>query len=185
MDILPAAHAPAAPELEIAGWLDPARPLPLAALRGRVVLLHAFQMLCPGCVAHGIPQAAAVHARFAARGVVTLGLHSVFEHHAVMGPEALAAFAGEYRLGFPIAIDRPSPDGPVPQTMARYRFRGTPSLALIDHLGRLRATAFGRVDDLALGAALGQLLSERDLADDRADAGCSDAGCPVPEAVAP
>jgi hypothetical protein len=27
-----------------------------SALRGRPVLLHALQMLCPGCVAHGTPQ---------------------------------------------------------------------------------------------------------------------------------
>jgi hypothetical protein len=27
-----------------------------SGLRGRPVLLHAFQMLCPGCVAHGTPQ---------------------------------------------------------------------------------------------------------------------------------
>ncbi|NYZ61546.1 redoxin domain-containing protein [Luteimonas deserti] len=181
MDIQPTHLARPAPELEVAAWLNVAGPLSIAGLRGRIVLLHAFQMLCPGCVSHGIPQAASVHARFSARGVVTIGLHTVFEHHAVMGPEALAAFVGEYRLGMPVAVDRPSTEGPVPQTMTRYGFRGTPSLALIDHLGRLRSTAFGRVDDLTLGAALGQLVLERDQAAGGEAAGCTPFGCALPE----
>ena len=45
-----------APELAVSQWFNTAEPLTLAALRGRPVLLHAFQMLCPGCVAHGTPQ---------------------------------------------------------------------------------------------------------------------------------
>lgn len=31
----------------------------LPDLRGKVVVLHAFQMLCPACVHHGLPQAGA------------------------------------------------------------------------------------------------------------------------------
>ena len=41
-----------APELVVESWFNTREPLTLADLRGRVVLLHAFQMLCPGCVAH-------------------------------------------------------------------------------------------------------------------------------------
>ncbi len=46
-----------APELEVTTWLNTHGPLSLAALRGKVVVVYAFQMLCPGCVSHGIPQA--------------------------------------------------------------------------------------------------------------------------------
>lgn len=46
-----------APELIVDRWFNADQPLTLAALRGRVVFLHAFQMLCPGCVSHGTPQA--------------------------------------------------------------------------------------------------------------------------------
>lgn len=180
VDLYPAHDARPAPELEVAGWLDVTHPMSLHALRGQVVLLHAFQMLCPGCVRHGLPQATSVHARLAGRGVAVIGLHTVFEHHAVMGRDALLAFAHEYRLGFPIAIDRPASDSPVPRTMAQYGFRGTPGLALIDHRGRLRGMAFGRVDDLALGTALGRLLLEREL-DMAGDVGdCTSSGCPLP-----
>lgn len=149
-----------APELEIAQWLNTDAPITLERLRGHVVVVHAFQMLCPGCVAHGLPQAAAIRATFDERDVVVLGLHSVFEHHAVMTPQALAAFAHEYRLGFPIGIDMPGTDGLIPRTMQAYGLRGTPSLLLIDRSGRLRLNHFGRIDDMRVGALVAQLVAE-------------------------
>ena len=48
----------------------------LADLRGRVVVLEVFQMLCPGCVAHGLPQARRIAQVFAGRDVAVLGLHT-------------------------------------------------------------------------------------------------------------
>lgn len=170
-----------APDLDVVSWLNTDRPLSLSELRGQIVLLHAFQMLCPACVSHGLPQASAVHRR-SLEGVMVIGLHTVFEHHAVMGVEALTAFAHEYRLQFPIGVDRPSTDGPVPQTMRRYSFRGTPSLALIDHRGQLRMSHFGHVDDLSLGLMLGRLLHERER-DGESQDGCTAEGCPVPGSV--
>ena len=65
---------PLAPPLSVSQWFNTVQPLSLEALRGRVVVLHAFQMLCPGCVAHGIPQAQAVHRQFAGEEVAVLGL---------------------------------------------------------------------------------------------------------------
>jgi hypothetical protein len=46
-----------APEWLTTTWFNTPEALDLERLRGQVVVLHAFQMLCPGCVAHGIPQA--------------------------------------------------------------------------------------------------------------------------------
>ena len=149
-----------APELEIAQWLNADAPITLQELRGKVVVIHAFQMLCPGCVAHGLPQAAALRATFDERDVAVLGLHSVFEHHTVMTPQALKAFAHEYRLPFPIGIDMPGTSGPIPRTMQAYGLRGTPSLLLIDRMGRLRLNHFGRIDDMRVGALVAQLVAE-------------------------
>lgn len=39
-----------APELAVSEWMNAPTPITLDALRGRVVYLHAFQALCPGCV---------------------------------------------------------------------------------------------------------------------------------------
>jgi peroxiredoxin len=149
-----------APELQVASWLNATKPLSLQQLRGKVVAIYAFQMLCPGCVSHGIPQAKTIRATFAEQDVAVLGLHSVFEHHAVMNREALEAFVHEYRIEFPVAIDQPAEHGPIPLTMERYQLRGTPTLILIDRQGRLRLNHFGRADDMKVGALIGQLVAE-------------------------
>jgi peroxiredoxin len=149
----------AAPPIEAAAWLNTEAPITLDALRGRVVLLHAFQMLCPGCVLHGLPQAQRV-ARLARDDLVVLGLHSVFEHHDAMTPAALAAFAHEFGLRFPIAIDAHRGGDPLPATMRAYALQGTPTTLLVDRAGRLRLHRFGVLDDLELGQALGALLAE-------------------------
>ena len=154
----------AAPELEVSEWLNSAAPITLAGLRGRVIALHTFQMLCPGCISHGLPQAKRIRETFAEADVAVIGLHTVFEHHAVMTADALRVFVHEYRLTFPIGIDQANSDGPVPRTMQKYALRGTPSLVLIDRLGRLRLSHFGQIEDLQLGAAIGQLLAEPALA---------------------
>lgn len=148
-----------APEIQASQWLN-SPGLSLASLRGRVVAIHAFQMLCPGCVAHGLPQAKKIGQTFSEEMVTLIGLHSVFEHHAAMTPVSLEAFVHEYRLDFPIAIDQAAPSGPIPLTMAAYELQGTPSLLLIDKQGRLRLRHLGQIDDLRLGAILGQLIAE-------------------------
>lgn len=148
-----------APPLEVERWFNTDDPPTLERLRGKVVVLHAFQMLCPGCVAHALPQAKRLH-EIAQRldDLVVLGLHSVFEHHAAMTPVALEAFLHEYRISFPVAVDRPSSDGPIPRTMAAYGLRGTPSTIIFDRNGGIARHSFGAEDDLVLGLTLGSLL---------------------------
>jgi peroxiredoxin len=149
-----------APPIEAARWFNTTRPPSLGDLRGKVVVVHAFQMLCPGCVAHALPQARRLHEiAKAIDDLVVLGLHSVFEHHDAMTPVSLEAFLHEYRIAFPVAVDRPAPDGPIPETMAAYGLRGTPSIIVIDRAGRIARLGFGAEDDLVLGLLLGSLLS--------------------------
>lgn len=150
---------PALPEWEISHWLNTTAPITLASLRGRIVLLHTFQMLCPGCVAYGLPQAERVRQAFPAAEVAVVGLHTVFEHHAVMTVAALEAFIHEYRWSFPIGVDQPDGRGGPSITMVRYGLRGTPSLLLLDREGRLCFQHFGKIDDLALGGMLGRLVA--------------------------
>ncbi len=153
--------APLAPELQTQQWFNAREPVALGALRGKIVVIEAFQMLCPGCVSHGLPQATRIHDTFDAADVVVLGLHTVFEHHAAMTPVSLAAFLHEYRIHFPVGVDAPGSDnGGLPQTMAAYRMQGTPTLILIDRQGRLRAQHFGSVPDLQIGAEIMKLMTE-------------------------
>ena len=153
---------PIAPELQVREWLNTKSPITLQSLKGKVVLIEAFQMLCPGCVSHGLPQAQKVRQIFKEDQLAVLGLHSVFEHHEAQGTRAaLEAFLHEYRISFPVAIDAPGEGVPMPKTMTTYRLRGTPSLLLIDAQGRLRKNHFGQVDDIVLGAEVMALVSEQ------------------------
>lgn len=150
-----------APEWQTAEWLNSKEPLTLAGLRGRVVLLHAFQMLCPGCVAHGLPQAMRAAQLFSDTALTVVGLHTVFEHHEAMKIESLRAFLHEYRIRFPVGIDLPGENGdPIPRTMKSYAMQGTPTTILIDSEGNLRRQVFGAYDDLLLGAEIATLLGE-------------------------
>ena len=174
------------PPLQVSRWFNTATPITLDALRGEVVAIHTFQMLCPGCVAHGLPQAKRLRETFPADQLAVIGLHTVFEHHAVMGADALAAFIHEYRLGFPIGIDQAAPNGPIPCTMAAWNLRGTPSLVLLDRDGRLCLSHFGQIDDLVLGALIGQLFERpsqpEPLAGPNANKSgeCDDGSCSTP-----
>lgn len=139
-------------------WLNTSTPLSLDALRGRVVVVLAFQMLCPGCVSHALPLAARVDRLFPRERVAVIGLHTVFEHHDAMTPVALAAFLHEYRIPFPVGIDRAGNAGPIPATMRAYSMRGTPTWLVFDRDGRLRSQWFGDVDPLRLGSEIGRWL---------------------------
>jgi peroxiredoxin len=156
--------APIAPNLAISEWIN-STPLSLKELRGRVVVLHAFQMLCPGCVLHGTPLAQKLHDRFASSDptnsdVAVIGIHTVFEHHGAMTSVSLRAYLHEFRITMPIGIDEPGADSSLPTTMQRYDMRGTPTLILIDRQGKLRAHSFGSVDEIALGMSLARLIDE-------------------------
>lgn len=177
-----------APPLQVSAWLNTPQPLSLEGLRGRVVVLHAFQMLCPGCVSKGLPQAQQVFETFSPEDVAVIGLHTVFEHHAAMTRVSLEAFVYEYRLHFPIGIDMPAPQGDIPLTMQAYGLRGTPSLVLIDRDGHIRLHEFGHVPDLALGAVIAQLVAQpvaavrsNPVGVSESD-GCGPEGCALPGA---
>ena len=63
---------PAVPELAVTRWFNTANSPTLAGLGGEVVVIEAFQMLCPGCVSHGLPQAKRIQQAFG-DDVIVLG----------------------------------------------------------------------------------------------------------------
>ncbi|MEO8847389.1 MAG: TlpA disulfide reductase family protein [Casimicrobiaceae bacterium] len=149
-----------APELKVSQWLSTDHVPTLGGLRGKVVVIEAFQMLCPGCVHHGIPQTQRIADHFSGDEVTVLGLHCVFEHHDVMTPQALQVFIDENRLRFPVAVDAPDGRRGMPLTMRAYEMQGTPTLILIDRGGRLRQQIFGAGSDMTVAAAIATLVAE-------------------------
>jgi len=150
-----------AQELEVLEWLNTKQDISLEKLKGKIVLIYVFQMLCPACVAHSIPQSKKLFKRFLNEDIVILGLHSVFEHHDVMSPQALKVFVDENDIGFPIAIDLSVEKDFMPATMKKYNMQGTPTLLIIDKESKIRMHAFGLVNDLDIGLLLGKLLEEK------------------------
>jgi AhpC/TSA family len=149
-----------AQELIVSKWLNTDQPLSIEKLKGKVIAIHAFQMLCPGCVLHGIPQAQKLFETFSSDYVTVLGLHTVFEHHEAMQEKSLKAFLHEFRINFPVGIDKPSVGTDIPQTMNLYQMRGTPTWIIIDKKGELKIHSFGQMDDMLLAADVTKLALE-------------------------
>ena len=148
------------PELIVSKWLNTNQNLSLEKLKGKVVAIHAFQMLCPGCILHGIPQAQRLYETFSQEFVEVLGLHTVFEHHEGMQEASLRAFLHEFRISFPVGIDRPSDGRDTPETMNMYQMRGTPTWIVIDKKGELKIHSFGKIVVFVLGAEVSRLALE-------------------------
>ena len=147
------------PELSVAKWINTREPLTLKALKGRVVVISAFQMFCQGSLSHGLPQLKRIAERFNSSDVVVIGLHTPFEHQEAISLAALEAFVQAYRWPFPIAADEP--DGKkTPKTFTAYEMRGTPTILVFDRQGRLRRHYLGQVDDIRLSAEIMALCIE-------------------------
>lgn len=146
----------------VSQWFNTSAALSLEQFKGRVVVVGAFQMLCPGCVTHCIPQLKKLHELSHKLPLTVIGLHTVFEHHAAMQPHALEVFIHEYRMDFPVGVDAATNDNsPIPQTMAAWQLRGTPSTLLFAPDGTLCLHELGHVDDLVLGTLIGQILPKQ------------------------
>src|ERR1700691_5223613 len=110
----------AAPELLVDKWFNTDHPLTLSGLRGRVVVLAAFQVLCPNSIASGVPQARRIYETFATSDVAVIGMHTTFEHHDAFNCGWWGAFIQEYRLNFRLPlISR------IPPARFRIRWSGT------------------------------------------------------------
>jgi len=147
------------PELIVAQVFNAPEAPTLKKLKGKVVVVAAFQMLCPGSLRHGLPQAQRLARAFSPDEVAVLGLHMVFENHKDMTPSLLEPFLKAERITIPILVDKLNGAG-TPATMAAYGMQGTPTLLLFDRQGRLRRHYLGAVDDVRLGAEIMALCLE-------------------------
>lgn len=145
-----------APEFSVSQWFNSDEDISLAKLKGKNVIIYAFQLLCPACVSHSIPQAKKLE-QVLDEDTVLLGLHTVFEHHDAMGPEVLQSFLYENKVRFPVGVDAYEANSLTPKTMTSYQMRGTPSMIIINKEGQVIRHFFGVVDDLELGLLLGKL----------------------------
>lgn len=97
-----------------AEWLNTKHPLSLEHFRGRVLAVEVFQMLCPGCVLTGLPQAQRLAQGFEERDV------------AMPGPVGVPAWISKQEVSGAGAIG-PSRPGDA-EDAARPRSMGGPRL---------------------------------------------------------
>ena len=123
-----------APPVEAAGWLN-SEPLTPAALAGKVVLYDFWTFGCVNCL-HTLPYVKAWHARYAADGLVVIGVHTP-EFPAEADPANVTRFVRENGIRYPVALD------PRGRVWTAFGTRYWPEFYLHDRQGRRRLTAIG------------------------------------------
>ena len=132
-------------------WFN-SRPLTLAGLRGRVVLVDFWTYTCINCI-RTFPYLRAWDAAYRERGLTIVGVHTpefTFERDAGNVRDAIA----QSRLRYPVAQDNGY------QTWNAWGNRYWPAKYLIDAKGRVRYVHFGEGDDDETEAAIRSLLEE-------------------------
>jgi thiol-disulfide isomerase/thioredoxin len=120
------------------------RPVTLASLRGRVVLLNFWTLTCSNC-RNAIPSLVAFDRMYRERGLTVIGIHT---------PE-FPPYAGEHDRGNLAralqqhGIEYPNAQDNDAATWNLYRIRYWPSYVLIDPDGQIRHEGYGefRVGD--------------------------------------
>jgi peroxiredoxin len=146
------------PEWTAASWVN-TKPLSLADVRGKVVVVRWFMgTSCPMCSASA-PMLNRLHADYASRGLVVVGMY----HHKDDEPltEAMVAdYIKSFGFEFPVAID------PEWKTLKRWWLDGhdrdfTSVSFLLDKQGRIRGIhPGGRLDEDAMRRGVEKLIAE-------------------------
>jgi thiol-disulfide isomerase/thioredoxin len=121
---------PMAPELApSATWIN-AKPVALAGLRGKVVILHFYAFECVNCQ-RNLPIYAEWHRAFADKGVVVIGVQTP-ETEAEKDSGKVIAAAKEAGIDYPVAFDGDS------ATWKAWGNTMWPTVYVIDQQGYLR-----------------------------------------------
>ena len=121
----------------------------LAALRGQVVLVNFWATSCASCV-HEMPQIAATHNKFKARGFETLAVALRYDP-----PAQVIRFAEAHQLPFGVVIDN---TGAVARAFGSVDV--TPTSVLINKRGEVVERFVGEPDFAALHGLIEKLLAQ-------------------------
>jgi thiol-disulfide isomerase/thioredoxin len=135
-----------APELrQIKGWMN-SKPLKLAKLRGKVVLLDFWGYWCGPCIRREIPELMELHDRFSNQGLVVIGIHNDVLDSVKELDKKLEDVREKYwdgrNIPFPVALDGGGITGiegtertSEGATTAAYGIQSWPTTVLIDRNG--------------------------------------------------
>lgn len=135
-----------APAWDITEWInqDPGN---VDSLRGKVIVIDFFQLWCPGCNQFSGPLLTHWQQKFtqniADGQLLLVKIHTVFEGHSYQTVRRLKGYIKEKGIALPVGVDRHADGQRLPETMRRYRTRGTPEIAIIDSNGMICFQEFG------------------------------------------
>src|SRR5258705_1818129 len=133
------------------GWLNTDKPLSLAALKGKVVLLDFWTYGCINCI-HIIPDLKKLEAKYPNQ-LVVIGVHSAkFQNEKET--ENIRRIILRYELEHPVYNDSEY------AVWQSYGVRRWPTQVLIDPAGYLVGSASGEGNYEAIDRAVGQLITE-------------------------
>jgi thiol-disulfide isomerase/thioredoxin len=143
-----------APEFAPGEWLNTDRPLQMATLRGRAVLVDFWEYSCVNCL-RTLPYLREWHKRYADKGLTIVGVHSPefpFGRERTQIQMAIEALQIEY----PVVLDNDF------KTWDAYANRFWPSKYLIDQHGYIRYQSHGEGGYEAFEQAIQAVLREAD-----------------------
>ena len=133
------------------GWLNTDKPLSLAALKGKVVLLDFWTYGCINCI-HIIPDLKKLEAKYANQ-LVVIGIHSAkFENEK--DTENIRRIILRYELEHPVYNDSEY------AVWQSYGVRAWPTQVLIDPAGYIVGGVSGEGNYEVIDKAVGQLVEE-------------------------
>jgi cytochrome c biogenesis protein CcdA/thiol-disulfide isomerase/thioredoxin len=138
----------------IQAWLDTpgGKPLTIAGLRGRVVLIDFWTYSCINCL-RTLPQVTAWDARYRNAGLTIVGVHSpefAFEHVVSNIRRAIA----RNHIRYPVAVDNDL------ATWTAWGNQYWPAEYLIDRAGHVRYASFGEGEYAKTEGVIRELLGE-------------------------
>ena len=140
-----------APDLAGGGsWIN-SEPLSLPKLRGKVVLVEFWTYSCINCI-RVLPHVSQWHQRYAAQGLVVIGVHTPEYGYERVGANVRAAVK-RLGIGYPVVQDNGF------RIWNAYGNRYWPALYLIDRQGRIVYRHFGEGDYAVTEAAIREQLA--------------------------
>lgn len=140
-----------APEIQGGAWVNVPEPLSMAALRGRVVVLHFFTASCVACW-RTVGELRGLEAR-SGGDVVLVGVRTPRLDHE-RGGDSLRAAVGQLGISHPVV------DDPEAATWDRYGVHAWPTVIVVDREGYVVGSARGEGCGQAVEAAVAGALAD-------------------------
>ena len=146
-------YGPAPAFTDISRWLNTPRPLTVAGLKGKVVLVDFWTYSCVNCL-RTLPYLRAWDQAYRGDGLQIVGVHTpefAFEHEA----DNVRSAVGRLHIHYPVALDNDY------GTWNAYGNRYWPAKYLIDRNGHVRFVHFGEGSYRETERVIRSLLAER------------------------